>query len=256
MLETAAQTRHRPSKAQAFDVAIAGVATAVPAHKVSQDDIAERAKAVFPHLARLERALCQYRDRESLRLPAEGLVLRAPRLGGAHRSFPTSCASTAGGGDARGGRRCRHHAQGHRRARGQHDHRACYPEPRRQADEPARVPAFGGAPADLRARLRRRRGRAVARGALRARHAGLPRAVPDRRSLQPLPPYRRSEPRDVRFGGVVRRRRGRRRPAQCARRSSRGRRRAAASSPSAIISGRTPSASWAGTSRRTASAWC
>jgi alkylresorcinol/alkylpyrone synthase len=37
----------------AFNVEIAGVATAVPEHLVSQDDIAERAKAVFPHLARL-----------------------------------------------------------------------------------------------------------------------------------------------------------------------------------------------------------
>src|SRR4029078_5606125 len=35
------------------DVEIAGVAVAVPEHKVSQEDIAERAKAVFPHLARL-----------------------------------------------------------------------------------------------------------------------------------------------------------------------------------------------------------
>ena len=54
MLETAAQTIQNRHQARAFDVAIAGVATAVPQHKVSQDDIAERAKAVFPHLARLE----------------------------------------------------------------------------------------------------------------------------------------------------------------------------------------------------------
>ena len=54
MLETAARTTQNRHKAQAFDVVIAGVATAVPPHKVSQDDIAERAKAVFPHLARLD----------------------------------------------------------------------------------------------------------------------------------------------------------------------------------------------------------
>ena len=54
MLETAAQTRPDRLKPQAFEVAIAGVATGVPEHRVSQDDIAERAKAVFPHLARLE----------------------------------------------------------------------------------------------------------------------------------------------------------------------------------------------------------
>lgn len=54
MLETAAGTRPAGHKAQAFDVVITGVATAVPPHRVSQDDIAERAKAVFPHLARLD----------------------------------------------------------------------------------------------------------------------------------------------------------------------------------------------------------
>src|SRR6478752_1982363 len=54
MLETAAQTRPDRLKRQAFEVAISGVATGVPEHRVSQDDIAERAKAVFPHLARLE----------------------------------------------------------------------------------------------------------------------------------------------------------------------------------------------------------
>ena len=54
MLETAARAKQAGQKAQAFDVAITGVATAVPPHKVSQDDIAERARAVFPHLARLD----------------------------------------------------------------------------------------------------------------------------------------------------------------------------------------------------------
>ena len=54
MLETAARTKPAGQRAQAFDVAITGVATAVPPHRVSQDDIAERAKAVFPHLARLD----------------------------------------------------------------------------------------------------------------------------------------------------------------------------------------------------------
>jgi alkylresorcinol/alkylpyrone synthase len=54
MLETAARTNPAGQRAQAFDVAITGVATAVPPHRVSQDDIADRAKAVFPHLARLD----------------------------------------------------------------------------------------------------------------------------------------------------------------------------------------------------------
>ena len=54
MLEAAARAKQAGQRAQAFDVAITGVATAVPPHKVSQDDIAERARAVFPHLARLD----------------------------------------------------------------------------------------------------------------------------------------------------------------------------------------------------------
>ncbi len=54
MLETAARTKPAGQRAKAIDVAITGVATAVPAHRLSQDDIAERAKAVFPHLARLD----------------------------------------------------------------------------------------------------------------------------------------------------------------------------------------------------------
>jgi len=54
MLETAAKTNPAGQRAQAFDVAITGVATAVPSHKVSQEDVAEHAKAVFPHLARLD----------------------------------------------------------------------------------------------------------------------------------------------------------------------------------------------------------
>ncbi|HCL62745.1 MAG TPA: chalcone synthase [Rhizobiales bacterium] len=53
MLKTATRTKQARQRTPAFDVEIASVATAVPPHKVSQDDIAERAKHVFPHLARL-----------------------------------------------------------------------------------------------------------------------------------------------------------------------------------------------------------
>jgi alkylresorcinol/alkylpyrone synthase len=53
MLKTAARTGQSRHRASAFDVEIAGVATAVPAHKVSQEDVAKRAREVFPHLARL-----------------------------------------------------------------------------------------------------------------------------------------------------------------------------------------------------------
>src|ERR1700675_2475444 len=53
MLKTATRTKQARQRTPAFEVEIAGVATAVPPHKVSQDDIAERAKHVFPHLARL-----------------------------------------------------------------------------------------------------------------------------------------------------------------------------------------------------------
>src|SRR6185312_10715846 len=53
MLKTAARARQTSQAARPFDVEIMGVATAVPRHKVCQDDVAERAKKVFPHLARL-----------------------------------------------------------------------------------------------------------------------------------------------------------------------------------------------------------
>jgi alkylresorcinol/alkylpyrone synthase len=54
MLKTANKIRPAHRAAVAFDVEIPGVATAVPAYRVSQADISERAKVVFPHLARLE----------------------------------------------------------------------------------------------------------------------------------------------------------------------------------------------------------
>jgi alkylresorcinol/alkylpyrone synthase len=54
MLETAARAEQTRRRTQSFEVAITGVATAVPPHRVSQDDVAERARAVFPHLARLD----------------------------------------------------------------------------------------------------------------------------------------------------------------------------------------------------------
>ena len=109
----------------------------VPEHKVSQADIAERAKAVFPHLARHGRALCQYRHQRPIFLPGSRLVSRAPWLGGAHRDLPASRAFLARAGDARLGRRRRHQPRGHRRAGGQHYHGPRHSEPRCQADEPA-----------------------------------------------------------------------------------------------------------------------
>jgi alkylresorcinol/alkylpyrone synthase len=54
MLKTAGKTQRGQRTAAGFDVQIAGVATAVPLHKVSQAEIGRRAKAMFPHLARLE----------------------------------------------------------------------------------------------------------------------------------------------------------------------------------------------------------
>jgi alkylresorcinol/alkylpyrone synthase len=53
MLKTATRPKELRQRTRPFDVEFAGVAIAVPEHKVSQHDIAERAKAVFPHLARL-----------------------------------------------------------------------------------------------------------------------------------------------------------------------------------------------------------
>jgi alkylresorcinol/alkylpyrone synthase len=54
MLKTASQGQRSERKQSTFDVEIAAVATAVPAHEVRQAEVAERAKTVFPHLARLE----------------------------------------------------------------------------------------------------------------------------------------------------------------------------------------------------------
>ncbi|MGZ5863658.1 MAG: type III polyketide synthase, partial [Methyloceanibacter sp.] len=54
MLKTASTTSTNHRLPASFDVEIASVATAVPAYKVPQADIATQAKAVFPHLARLE----------------------------------------------------------------------------------------------------------------------------------------------------------------------------------------------------------
>ncbi len=54
MLKTASNASSIHRRPAGFAVEIASVATAVPAYKVSQADIAIQAKAVFPHLARLE----------------------------------------------------------------------------------------------------------------------------------------------------------------------------------------------------------
>ena len=53
MLKTAIGASQARQAARPLDVEVAGVATAVPDHKVSQDDVAERAQKVFPHFARL-----------------------------------------------------------------------------------------------------------------------------------------------------------------------------------------------------------
>jgi alkylresorcinol/alkylpyrone synthase len=54
MLKTASQGQRAERKKAKFDVEIASVATAVPAHKICQAEITKRAREVFPHLARLE----------------------------------------------------------------------------------------------------------------------------------------------------------------------------------------------------------
>jgi alkylresorcinol/alkylpyrone synthase len=50
MLETTAKTRASVAKRGGFDVDIAGIATAVPEHVLSQQDAARRAQAIFPEL--------------------------------------------------------------------------------------------------------------------------------------------------------------------------------------------------------------
>jgi alkylresorcinol/alkylpyrone synthase len=51
MLKTAAKARSSVVAPKGFDVVIAGVATAVPLHRLSQDDAARRARSIFPELA-------------------------------------------------------------------------------------------------------------------------------------------------------------------------------------------------------------
>jgi hypothetical protein len=54
MLKTASQGQRAEGNKAKFDVEIASVATAVPAHKICQAEITKRAREVFPHLAQLE----------------------------------------------------------------------------------------------------------------------------------------------------------------------------------------------------------
>jgi alkylresorcinol/alkylpyrone synthase len=51
MLKTVPKARASHHLAASFDVEIAGVATAVPPHRLSQEDAARRAQSIFPHLA-------------------------------------------------------------------------------------------------------------------------------------------------------------------------------------------------------------
>ena len=51
MLKLAPKARPSRHLAGSIDVAIAGVATAVPPHRLSQEDAARRAQSIFPHLA-------------------------------------------------------------------------------------------------------------------------------------------------------------------------------------------------------------
>ena len=79
------------------------------------------------------------------------------------------------------------------------------------------------------------------------RHARRQRAFPDGRPVLALPAHRRSEHRNVRIGVAFRRRGGRCRAARRARRAGNGGRVRRALLRRASICGRAPSASWAGT---------
>ena len=244
--------------ASAAGVEILSVTSAVPAFKVTQDEVAWRAQKVYPQYARLDALYTNTGIETRYVVRAARVVPRAAQLGGAHRFLPAPCAWTC----SRRSRVDSVEAAGllpsdidvHRR---QHDHRARRAEPRCAPHEPPALQADRRAPADLRPRLRRRRRRA---GALRphgSSPAGLARAVPDDRSLLALPARQRSLARHVRLGGAVRRRRRRRRAAQRRRRrDGQASPAAAASARAATTSGATPSTSWAGTSRTTASASC
>lgn len=159
MLKTASKVRRSRQAAASFDVEIAGVATAVPAHRLSQNDAASRAKDLFPQLAGHGRLFRNTGIKTRYACEPPGVVRRRAWLGGANRNLPAPCAAPARGGRPRRHRCCRHRAQGHQGHRRQYHHGPGHPEPRCQAHEPARSTSFGGAAADLRARLRRRRRR-------------------------------------------------------------------------------------------------
>ncbi len=55
MLKTVPKARASHRLAASFDVEIAGVATAVPPHRLKQADAARRAERIFPHLAAHQR---------------------------------------------------------------------------------------------------------------------------------------------------------------------------------------------------------
>ncbi len=156
MLKTASKVRRSRQAAASFDVEIAGVATAVPAHRLSQNDAASRAKDLFPQLAGHDRLFRNtgIKTRYACEPPEwygveHGWEARTEIF--LHHALLLLEEVARGAIDAAG--------------IGLKDIRAivvntitglAIPS---LAHEPARSTSFGGAAADLRARLRRRRRR-------------------------------------------------------------------------------------------------
>ena len=99
MLDVAKTTTRRQAicAAPAASTSKLSVATANPKFQVSQAEAAVRAPEIYPHLEALWPLVRQYRHRRPLQLRADRLVPAAAHLGGAHRFVPKARARSARG---------------------------------------------------------------------------------------------------------------------------------------------------------------
>ena len=243
----------------ALNIEILSVATAVPTHVTGQEDVAERAHKIYPQYARLDALYTNTGIERRYSVEPKEWYLQTHTWEERTETYQRNAldlleqvavqaVAEAGLDPAR-----------HRYDRHQHDHRARDPEPRSAADEPPRLSP------------RRASGCRSSGSAAAAASAGWPARA---RMAQARPGsnvlfltvdlcslcLRINDPSLTMFvaaalfgdgaAGVVLRSPG------GGEARAHGVRRARASAPSANTSGRTPSTSWAGTSRTTASASC
>ena len=102
MLKTVPKARASHHLAASFDVEIAGVATAVPPHRLKQADAARRAERIFPHLAAHQRLFSNTGIETRYTCEPPEWYDRGAWLGGADGRVPVPCTDPArGGGGAR-----------------------------------------------------------------------------------------------------------------------------------------------------------